>query len=61
MIASVTDPHHLDADPDTNPDPTYYFDADPDADPDPFYLLWIRILSLFDVDPDMYPSFQIMA
>jgi hypothetical protein len=28
-IASVQDPHHIDAD----PDPTFYFDADSDPDP----------------------------
>jgi hypothetical protein len=33
---NVADPHHFDAVPDANPDPTHHFDADsdPDADPD---------------------------
>jgi hypothetical protein len=29
------DPHHLDADPDEDPYPTFHPDADPDPDPDP--------------------------
>jgi hypothetical protein len=37
---SVVDPHHLDADPDADPDSTYHPDADPDSD---FYLMQIRI------------------
>jgi hypothetical protein len=46
------DPHHLDADPDADPDSTYHphtdpdsiflFEADPDADPD-FYLMRMKI------------------
>ncbi len=45
LLSSVTDPHHIDADPDptcncdANPDPACYFDADPDptfhSDADP--------------------------
>ncbi len=43
--SSVADPHHIDADPDAEPDPIYHLDADLDADPDPdFYLMLIRIL-----------------
>jgi hypothetical protein len=40
VIASVADPHHIDADPDptyhfdAHPDPTHHFDADPDPDSD---------------------------
>ena len=30
MIGSVADPHHFDADPDPDRDPTFHFDADPD-------------------------------
>jgi hypothetical protein len=38
------DPHHVDADPDADPDSTYHPDADPDADPDAeFHLMRIRI------------------
>jgi hypothetical protein len=43
--ASVTDPPHLDAD----PDPACHFDADPDPTFD------------FDPDSDLDPSFQIKA
>ncbi len=56
LFISVTDPHHIDADPDpacnfdADPDqnPACYFDADPDPDPT-FH---------FDTDPDPEPSFQ---
>jgi hypothetical protein len=41
---SVVDPHHVDANPDADPDLTYHTDADPDSD------------FLSDVDPD--PNFQ---
>jgi hypothetical protein len=57
MIQEVADPHHVDADPDAETDPTFNFDADPDptfhfdADPDPTFH--------FDTDPDL--SFQIKA
>ncbi len=40
-MGSVVDPHHLNADPDSDflfdadPDPTFDSDADPDPDPDP--------------------------
>ncbi len=49
-IYSVADLHHLDADPDADPDPACHFDAD--SDPDPTYnlsLVHSRLLS---------PSFQ---
>jgi hypothetical protein len=49
-LNSVLDPHHVDAVPDEDPDPTYHFEADPDSDlylmriPDPtFYLMCIRV------------------
>jgi hypothetical protein len=45
------DQPHIDADPDADPDSTYYPDADPDADSDSTYHP--------DADPD--PSFQIKA
>jgi hypothetical protein len=36
--------HHVDADPNADPDSTYHPDTDPDADPDAeFYLMRIRI------------------
>jgi hypothetical protein len=31
-LNSVVDPHHIDAVPDADPDPTYHFEADPDPD-----------------------------
>jgi hypothetical protein len=31
VIVSVSDPHWLYADPDTNPDPAFYKNADPDS------------------------------
>jgi hypothetical protein len=46
LTGSVVDPHHIDADPnsdhdpDADPDPDYHFDADPDPD---FYLMRMRI------------------
>ncbi len=47
---NVTDTHHLDADPDANPDPVCHsFEADPDP------------IFRFDVDPNPSPSFQIKA
>jgi hypothetical protein len=49
---SVEDPHHLDADPDADPDSTYHPNADPD-DSD-FYMMRIRIL--FDSDADLDPN-----
>jgi hypothetical protein len=42
-------PHHFDADPDADTDPTFHFDADPDP----------ACHSDADADPD--PSFQIKA
>jgi hypothetical protein len=33
LLCSVVDPHHLDADPDSE----FLFDADPEADPDPTF------------------------
>jgi hypothetical protein len=47
LPASVADPHHFDADPDS----ACYFDADLDSDP----------TLHFDADPDPDPSFQIKA
>ncbi len=38
--SSVVEPHHVDADPDADPDSTYHPDADPGSD---FYLMLIRI------------------
>jgi hypothetical protein len=44
LVFSVADPHHIDADPDANPNLTYHPDANPDADPDSdFYLMLIRV------------------
>jgi hypothetical protein len=41
---SVEDPHHLDVDPDADPDSIYHPDADPVGDPDSdFYLMQMRI------------------
>ncbi len=58
VACNVTDPHHLDADPDpachsfeADPDPTFHFDGVPDPDPT-FH---------FDADPNPSPSFQITA
>jgi hypothetical protein len=42
ISCSVADPHHVDAIPDTDPDPACHFDAD--ADPDATFH--------FDADPD---------
>jgi hypothetical protein len=33
LTSSVADPHHIDMDPDADPDPTFHFDAAPDPDP----------------------------
>jgi hypothetical protein len=54
------DPHHINADPDADPDSNYHpdadtisdflFDADQDADPDPTFHP--------DADPDPDPSFK---
>jgi hypothetical protein len=30
LLSSVSDPHHVDANPDPHPDPACHFDADPD-------------------------------
>ncbi len=38
-LTSVVDPHHLDTDPDANPDSTYHPDADSVSD----YLMRIRM------------------
>ena len=51
ITISVVAPHHIDADPDTDPDSTYHPDADPDSDIylmriRIFYLLWMRIQNL---------------
>ncbi len=49
-------PHHVDAVPDADPDPTYHFDADPNPE---FYLMRmrIRIRVLHDVDSGPDPAF----
>jgi hypothetical protein len=36
---SLVDQHHLDADPDADPDSTYHPDADPDVDPDSVFFI----------------------
>ncbi len=46
--ATDVDPHHLDADPDADPDSTYRPDTDSEVDADSDFL--------FDVDPD--PTFH---
>jgi hypothetical protein len=56
--SSVADPHHIDADPDAEPDPIYHLDADLDADPDPDFYLMLRSGSLFVVDADPDPDSQ---
>ncbi len=49
------DPHHIDADPDADPDSTYHPDVDPDADPDSdFYMMRIRI-RIFGSRSDFLP------
>jgi hypothetical protein len=45
MMNSVSDPHWLYADPDTDPDPAFLTNADPDTNPDP---VRIRILVKFE-------------
>jgi hypothetical protein len=52
-IDSVADPHHIDADPDADPDPACHFDANPDPDPTSHFYAGL--------DPDPDPRFQIKA
>jgi hypothetical protein len=53
VFRSVVDLHHLDADPDADPDSTYHSDKDLDEDPYPAFHP--------DADPIPDPSFQIKA
>jgi hypothetical protein len=51
LVASVADPHHFDADPDADLDPTFHFDEDLDLDP----------ACNIDADPNPDPSFHFVA